>query len=158
MSRKLDEGPDILGAVTFGLIVILLAVLIIVTPGNLLGQFAAFIFDFALVEVYTGFYWWAPQNPATHIGLYNTIFIFFAGTIAINIIVLLLRVLFRDSTRRQIESFGGIIMSAGTTWAAYNLTMHYNFTHFMGYLIVFAGLGLIISSLGAWIVLTMEGS
>jgi hypothetical protein len=158
MTTKIDEGPDILGAVTFGLIIILLAVLFIALPGNLLGQFTAFVLDFAWVQVYTGFYWWAPQNPATHIGLFNAIFLFFAGTIAINIIVLILRVVFRDSTRRQFESFGGIIMSAGTTWAAYNLTMHYNFTHFMGYLIVFAGISLIISSLGSWIVLTMEGS
>jgi len=158
MSRKIDEGPDILGAVTFGLIVILLAVMFIAIPGNIIGQFTAFVLDFALVQVYPGFYWWAPQNPATHIGLYNAIFLFFAATIAINTIVLILRVVFRDSTRRQFESFGGIIMSAGTTWAAYNLTMHYNFTHFMGYLIVFAGISLIISSLGSWLVLTMEGS
>jgi hypothetical protein len=157
MSKKFDEGPDILGAVTFGLIVILLAILFIIIP-SLLSQFIAFITDFGLIEVYTGFYWWAPQTPASHVALYNAFFLFFAGTIAINAIVLGLRVVFRDSPRRQAESLGGVIMSAGTTWAAYNLTTHLNFTHFMGYLIVFAGIGLIISSLGSWIVLTMEGS
>lgn len=157
MSRKLHEGPDILGAVTFGLIVILLAILTVVIP-NLLGSFSAFIFDFAMVQVYPGFYWWAPQNPANHFVLYNAIFLFFAGIIIINSIVLILRIVYRDSPRRQIESLAGIIMSAGTTWAAYNLTMHYNFTHFMGFLIVFAGVSLIISSLGYWLVLNMEGS
>ncbi|MFX0168896.1 MAG: hypothetical protein ACFE89_05985 [Candidatus Hodarchaeota archaeon] len=157
MSRKLHEGPDILGAVTFGLIIILLAILSVVIP-TLLGSFSAFILDFAMVQVYPGFYWWAPQNPANHVVLYNAIFLFFAGIIIINSIVLILRIVFRDSPRRQIESLGGIIMSAGTTWAAYNLTMHYNFTHFMGFLIVFAGVSLIISSLGYWLVLNMEGS
>ena len=157
MARKIDEGPDILGAVTFGLIVILLAGLFILVP-NLLGQLIGFITDFAVIEVYPNYYWWAPQNPANHVTLYNAIFLFFAGTIAINAIVLILRVAFGDSTRRQIESLSGIVMSAGTTWAAYNLLTHLIFTHFIGYLIVFAGLSLIISSLGSWLLLTMKSS
>jgi hypothetical protein len=149
----MHEGPDILGGVTAGLIIILIAILFVITP-NLLGNLLIFITDFAWQEVYPGFIWWAPQNP--HPAVYNTLFIFFLGTLAINIIVLILRVIFRDSYRRQIESIGGIIVSAGVSWAAYNLILNNNFTAFAGWTIVFIGISIIISSLGQWTVRTLE--
>lgn len=145
MGKKMPEGPDILGGVTAGLIIILIAILFVLTP-FLLGHLFNFITNFAWQEVYPGFIWWAPQNP--HPVVYNTLFLFFLGTLVINVIVLILRVIFRDSYRRQIESIGGIIVSIGISWAAYNLTLNNNFTAFAGWTIVFIGVSIIISSLG----------
>lgn len=151
MGKSTKEGPDILGGVTAGLIIILIAVLLVTIP-NLFANIINFFTDIAWSEVFPGFWWWAPQTPTNHLVVYNAIYLFIIGTLVINIVVLILRVIFKDSYQRQIESVGGIIMSAGVTWAAYNLTMSYNVIVFTGYLIVFAGVSVIISSIGHWAV------
>ncbi len=151
MGKTTREDPDILGAVTAGLIIILIAVLIVFTP-NLLAHIINFFVDIAWTEITLGFWWWVPQNPGMHVIVYNAIYQFSLGTVAINVIVLILRVIFRDSYRRQIESIGGIVSSAGVTWAANNLILNNNFTVFSGYFIVFIGVSIIITSLGQWLV------
>ncbi|MFW9832086.1 MAG: hypothetical protein ACFFD8_09975 [Candidatus Thorarchaeota archaeon] len=151
MGTSTKEGPDILGGVTVGLIIILLAIIFVTIP-NIFAHIVNFFTDFAWSELFPQFWWWTPQNPANHIIVYNAIYLFFIGTLVINIVVLILRVIFKDSYRRQIETIGGIVMSAGVTWAAYNLTLSYNLTVFTGYLIVFIGVSVIISSLGQWLV------
>ena len=152
LSKKIDEGPDILGAVTFGLIIILLAIIFIIHP-SFFAQLVAFVTDILWQEVAPGFWWWVPTTPANHIGFYTIIYQFVIGTLIISIVVLILRVIFRDTSRRQIESIGGIIMGAGVVWAAWNLLQPpYAWTVFTGYFIVFAGVSLIISSLGYWFV------
>jgi hypothetical protein len=152
LSRKIDEGPDILGAVTFGLIIILLAIIFVIHP-SFLALFITFVTDIVWQEVVPGFWWWIPSNPSAHIGFYTIIYQLFIGILVINIIVLILRVIFGDSYRRQIESVGGIIMSAGVLWASWNLLQPpHAWTVFTGYFIVFAGVSLIISSLGYWFV------
>ncbi|MDO8122992.1 MAG: hypothetical protein Q6364_01235 [Candidatus Hermodarchaeota archaeon] len=152
LTRKIDEGPDILGAVTFGLIIILLAIIFIIYP-SFFAQLIAFVTDIVWQEVVPGFWWWVPATPANHIGFYTIIYQFTIGTLIISVIVLILRVIFGDTYRRQIESIGGIIMGAGIVWAAWNLLQPpYAWTVFTGYFIVFAGVSLIISSLGYWFV------
>ena len=152
LSRKFDEGPDILGAVTFGLIIILLAIIVIIHP-SFLALFVAFVTDIVWQEVVPGFWWWVPATPSAHIEFYTILNQLFIGIIIINIIVLILRVIFRDSYRRQIESVGGIIFAAGVTWASWNLlNPPYAWHIFSGYFIVFAGVSLIISSIGYWFI------
>ncbi len=155
MSRKTREDPDILGAVTAGLIIILIAVLLVAIP-NLFPSIINFFIDLVWTEVALGFWWWTPATPVAHTVVYNAIFLFCLGTLIINFIVLMLRVIFRDSYRRQIESIGGIIMSAGVTWAAYNYTMTFALTAafavYCGWFIVFIGVSIIISSFGNWVV------
>ncbi|MFW9935102.1 MAG: hypothetical protein ACFFDU_06305 [Candidatus Thorarchaeota archaeon] len=156
MSRKTREETDILGAVTAGLIIILIAVLLVAIP-TLLPSIITFFLDLTWTELTLGLWWWTPTTPGAHTLVYNGIYIFFLGTIVISIIVLILRVLFRDSYRRQIDAIGNIVMSAGVTWAAYAYLQNYALTNafalFCGWFIVFAGVNLIISSLGNWVVL-----
>ncbi len=152
LSRKIDEGPDILGAVTFGLIIILLAIIYIIHP-SFLAQLITLATDIVWQEVVPGFWWWVPATPSAHIEFYTTLYQLFIGIVVINIIVLILRVIFSDSYRRQIESVGGIIFAAGVTWASWNLlTPPYAWHVFTGYFIVFAGVSLIISSIGYWFI------
>ncbi len=155
MSKKTQTDQDILGAVTFGLLIILVAILIVLTP-NIFPAIINFFTDFAFVEVYPGFFFWAPQNPANHLLIYNAIFQFFIGTLVINIVVLFLRIIFQDTYRRQVESVGGIIFSVGAIWAAYNLLINYTttgaITAFGGYILIIGGISLVISSFGQWIV------
>lgn len=155
MSKKTKTDQDILGAVTFGLLIILVAILFVITP-NIIPAIINFVTDFAFLEVYPGFFFWAPQNPANHLLLYNTIFQFFIGTLVINIVVLFLRIIFKDTYRRQVESAGGLIFGIGAIWAAYNLLNNYTlagaFTAFGGYILIIGGLSLVISSFGQWLV------
>lgn len=155
LSRRKREDPDIFGIVTFGLILILLAGLLIAIP-TLFPSIINFVLDMTWTQVAPWIWWWTPATPAAHIIVYNAIYLFSFGTIVINIIVLILRVIFRDSYRRQIESIGGIITSAGTTWAAYAYSLNYlpvtAFATFCGWLIVFLGINIIITSIGHWLV------
>ena len=155
LSRKSREEPDLLGIVTFGLIIILVAVLLVTIPALFPATFNFFL-DLAWTEVAPLFWWWTPTTPAAHTLVYNGIYIFFLGTIVINIIVLLLRVIFRDLTKRQIEAIGGIVMSAGVTWAAYNFSISYTLTNafavFCGWFVAFIGVSILITSFGEWFV------
>ncbi len=155
LSRRTREDPDILGAVTAGLIIILIAVLLVAIP-NLFPSIINFVLDLVWTEVATGFWWWAPATPAVHSIIYNTNYLFFLGILVINIVVLILRVIFRDTYQRQIEAVGGIVTSAGVSWAAYNFiltnTLITAFAVFCGWFVVFMGISVIISSFGYWFV------
>ena len=155
LSKKTREDPDILGAVTAGLIIILVAVFLVTIP-NLFPSTINFFLDLVWTEVAPLFWWWTPATPVAHVVVYNGLYLFFIGTLVISFIVLILRVIFRDSYRRQIESIGGIIMSAGLTWAAYNFTLTFSaitaFAAFCGWFIVFLGISIVISSFGQWVV------
>ena len=155
LSKKTREDPDILGAVTAGLIIILIAVFLVTIP-NLIPSIINFFIDLVWTEVAPLFWWWTPGTPGAHVVVYNAIYLFFIGTLVINFIVLILRVIFRDSYRRQIEAIGSIVMSAGLTWAAYIFTLNYAqvnaFAVFCGWFIVFLGISIVISSFGQWFV------
>ena len=149
MSKRSSEGTDILGLVTFGLILILFVILFWIFP-NLITEFAAFFLDLTFTPVTPWFWFWVPTQP--HLVVYNALYLFFLGTAIINTIVLLLRIVFKDAYRRVLESFGGIIFSIGTTWAAYSLlTGTMNFLVFFGFLVMFGGISLVISSVG-WVI------
>lgn len=147
MGETSSEGPDILGAVTAGLILILIAILFVITP-NFITEFVSFFQDLAAT---LGTWVWPSfslEPTALHPVVYNVIYQFFFGTLIINLLVILLRVIFRDSYRRQLESVGGIIFSTGVIWAAYQLlTGATGFTEFVGYFITFIGVSVVISSL-----------
>jgi len=155
LSRRKREDPDVFGIVTFGFILILLAGLIVTIP-TLFPSIINFVFDMVWTQVTPGIWWWAPATPVAHVIVYNAMYLFFLGTIIINIIVLVLRVVFRDTYRRQIESIGGIISSAGITWAAYAYSLNYlpvtAFATFCGWLIVFIGINVIVTSIGNWLI------
>ncbi|MFX1318497.1 MAG: hypothetical protein ACFE9D_10765 [Promethearchaeota archaeon] len=157
MNKRKREDPDVFGIVTFGFILILLAGLLVAIP-TLLPSIINFLLDMVFTQVTPGIWWWTPTTPAAHAIVYNAMYLFFLGTIIINIIVLVLRVVFRDSYRRQIESIGGIISSAGITWAAYMYSLNYlpvtAFVTFCGWLIVFLGINMIVTSIGHWLIST----
>ncbi|MFX1566271.1 MAG: hypothetical protein ACFFCH_09790 [Promethearchaeota archaeon] len=155
MSKKSHQDPDIIGIINAGLILILIAVFLVFRP-LLIPTGFNFILDLRWLEVSPGIFWWSPQTPGAHVYVYETMYLFFLGTIIISFIVLALRVVFRDNYDRQIEGIGSIIMSAGITWAAYNLFFNYTpitaFTVFSGWFIVFVGVSIIIQSFGHWVV------
>lgn len=151
MSQSKREKTDVLGLVNVGLVMILVSVLFILFFGTgeaLVLAWAQFFGDFALQVFPTGMAFFVLQHPANHPLVLAFIFWFFAGTVIISVVVLILRVVFRDTYRRQLESAAGVIWSAGIAWAAYQLSVFaMAFHQFIGYLIVFAGLSLVTSSL-----------
>jgi hypothetical protein len=147
------ERRDVLGLVNAGLILILVSVLLLIVfvPFDQIAlQWAAFFSDIKpYVVPSNGFLVFYLEHWNTHLQVYLFIYMFFLGTVAISVIVLILRVIFKDTYRRQVESASGVIWSAGMAWAAYQLLAIPDFllSTFGGYLIVFAGLSLITSSL-----------
>jgi ABC-type Mn2+/Zn2+ transport system permease subunit len=151
MSQRRREKNDVLGLVNLGLILILVSVLLLTvfgTGANLVLAWSTFLSDFTIQEIFPGFSFFNLQHPEMHGVLYTFIYWFFLGTVIISVIILILRVIFKDTYRRQVESAGGIVWSAGMAWTAYLLmTLAISFPTFVGYLIVFGGLSLITSSL-----------
>jgi hypothetical protein len=151
MSHRRREKNDVLGLVNLGLILILVSVLLLTvfgTGANLELAWRTFFSDFTIKEIFPGFSFFDLQTQSAHLLVLSFIYLFFLGTVIISAIILILRVVFKDTYRRQVESAGGIVWSAGMAWAAYLLmTLAISFPTFVGYLIVFAGLSLITSSL-----------
>jgi hypothetical protein len=151
LSPRKHEKNDVLGLVNVGLILILVSALFLTvfrTGEGLVLAWGAFFGDLAIQEIFPGFSFFNLQHPELHFTFYSFIYLFFLGTVIISAIILILRVVFKDTYRRQVESAGGIIWSAGMAWAAYQLmVLAISFPTFVGYLIVFAGLSLITSSL-----------
>jgi hypothetical protein len=130
---------------------ILVSVLFIVVFGTgeaLVLAWTQLFGDFDLQVFPSGMALFVLQHPALHSKVFSFIFLFFLGTVIISVIVLILRVVFRDTYRRQLESAAGVVWSAGMAWAAYELSIFAIYFHqFIGFLIVFAGLSVITSSL-----------
>jgi hypothetical protein len=146
LKEKTHEDTDILGYATGGLILIMFSILFVIIP-NLIGEFSSFFFDLTFTQVTPLFWFWLPSSP--HPVVYNALFLIFTGATIINCIILLLRLAFRDTASRVLESFSGIIFAAGTTWAAYSLlTSSMIFSVFIGHLILFGGVSIVISGLG----------
>jgi len=146
LKEKIQEDTDVLGYATAGLILIMFSIVFVIIP-NLIGEFAAFFFDLTFTQITPMFWFWLPSSP--HPVLYNAFFLIFLGATIINCIILMLRLIFRDTSRRVLESFGGIIFAAGTTWAAYSLlTGSMIFSVFFGHLVLFGGVSIVISGLG----------
>jgi hypothetical protein len=134
---------------------ILISVLFIVVFGTgeaLVLAWGQLFGDFVIQVFPTGMALIVLQHPALHFKVFSFIYLFFLGTVIISVIVLILRVIFKDTYRRQLESAAGVIWSAGIAWAAYELLiLAIAFHQFVGFLIVFAGLSLISSSLAYFV-------
>lgn len=106
VSKKRDEKVDMLGLVSLGFFFIFVGAIWIVTP-NLTEEVVDFFKDFQLVKITQNIVFPAPAQ--SHPVVYTAAMQFCLTFGAFQIIILILRFVFRDSLKRKAETFSGIV-------------------------------------------------
>lgn len=116
LSEKKKE--NLLSGIYIGSILIILAVIYIATlPVSLWDEIVNFFSSLTLAPVPgTGIALPAPSNPASHMELYTAAFIFTIAVGAIEIVVLVLRVLMNSPMPRKAETIENIVFWLGTSY------------------------------------------
>lgn len=116
LSEKRKE--NLLSGIYIGSIFIILAVIYIASlPASLWDQIVDFFSSLTLAPVPgTGIALPAPSNPAAHIPLYTAAFEFTIAVGAIEIVVLILRVLMNSPLPRRAETIENIVFWLGTSY------------------------------------------
>jgi len=104
------KGTDWIGLVSLGFFLIIIGAVFVVTP-DLTEQIKAFFKDFHLAEAYPNIKLPAPKSP--HPTIYEAITNFCYAFGASQIIILILRFAFKDSSSRKAETASGIIFWFG---------------------------------------------
>jgi len=105
--RRHPERVDLLGLVSFGFFLILIGILWIGTP-NLTNEIIAFFKDFQLVQLTEHIILPAPAQVHSHSVVYTTALQFCLTFGVFQMVILVLRFVFRDSLRRKAETFSGV--------------------------------------------------
>jgi hypothetical protein len=116
LSEKRKE--NLLSGIYIGSILIILAVIYIASlPVSLWDEIVNFFSSLTLAPVPgTGIALPAPSNPASHMELYTAAFIFTLAVGAIEIVVLVLRVLMNSPMPRKAETIENIVFWLGTSY------------------------------------------
>jgi hypothetical protein len=116
LSEKKKE--NLLSGIYIGSILIILAVIYIATlPVSLWDEIVNFFSSLTLAPVPgTGIALPAPSNPASHMELYTAAFIFTIAVGAIEIVVLVLRILMNSPMPRKAETIENIVFWLGTSY------------------------------------------
>jgi hypothetical protein len=116
LSEKKKE--NLLSGIYIGSILIILAVIYIASlPVSLWDEIVNFFSSLTLAPVPgTGIALPAPSNPASHMELYMAAFIFTIAVGAIEIVVLVLRVLMNSPMPRKAETIENIVFWLGTSY------------------------------------------
>jgi len=103
--RRHPEGVDLLGLVSFGFFLILIGILWIGTP-NLTNEIIEFFKDFQLVHLTEHIILPAPVH--NHPVVYTAAMQFCLTFGVFQLVILVLRFVFRDSLKRKAETFSGV--------------------------------------------------
>jgi hypothetical protein len=116
LSEKKKE--NLLSGIYIGSILIILAVIYIASlPVSLWDEIVNFFSSLTLAPVPgTGIALPAPSNPASHMELYMAAFIFTVAVGAIEIVVLVLRILMNSPMPRKAETIENIVFWLGTSY------------------------------------------
>ena len=146
-SGRYSEVLDRLGFVSFGFFLIIVGVIFLITP-NLHEEAVAFFQDFKLEEVYPNVYFPAPAS--SHPIIYRAAMRFCIAYALFQIAILALKFVLRDSLDSKAETLSGIVFWLGAGYLLNMLSVEtINWFPFLGGLIIFAGLSLVVRSLFA---------
>jgi len=136
---------DRLGFVSFGFFLILVGTIYLITP-NCYDEFVAFFKDFKLMKVAPNMYFPAPAS--NHPVVYGAVMKFCFAFGLFQIVLLCLRFALRDTLSRKAETLSGIIFWLGAGFLS-NMLLAENigWFAFLGGLIIFVGLSLVVRSL-----------
>ena len=145
-NERRREAQDKLGLVSFGFFILLIGVIWVITP-NLFEKVIDFFKDFKLEEeIFPNVSLPAPAGP--HPVVYTALarFCFVFGLFQIAILVL--RIFFRESLDKVAGAFSGIVFWLGAGYVSNLLAARtIDWFGFIGWLIVFIGLSLVVRSL-----------
>ena len=154
MSEKQSAKTDILGIVTFGLFLIIVAVIFMSTP-DLLDRIIDFFRDFTLQQLAPYIYLPAPKSD--HPTLYTAVFQFCLAFATIHIPILGARFLLKESVNRKAETISSILFWFGAAWIInLLLTIDIAWYTFLGYLIALIGVSIVTRSIIILIALTLH--
>ena len=144
-SKKQVKRADILGLISFGFFLILVGVIFINTP-NLIDEIQNFFTDFNLVEVYSNVFLPAPRT--SHPVIYTAVAEFSFAFGLIQIILLGLRFIVRDTLSRKAETFASIFFWLGMG-LGFNMLAAEQIGWFalVAWFIIFVGLTILIRSM-----------
>ena len=138
---------DVPGLVSFGFFLVLLGAIYLSTP-NAVDAIRALIDDFTLVEIPGSPRWVFPAPASNHPVIYGSVERFCFAFGASQVIVLILRFVYRSSLSRKAKSVSDVFFWLGAAYIADLLkTGVLNWFMFWSGFIIFAGLSLIIRSL-----------
>jgi len=145
LDEKRLKGMDILGLASFGVFLVLIGVIFVITP-NLGDEIGDFIKDFETVEVYPDVD--LPKPASNHPVLYTAVAQFSIVYGLFHIALLILRLYFGDYLKRKAGTLSGVVFWLG---AGYLLTIlsadNIGWFAFLSWLIIFIGLSLVVRSL-----------
>ena len=147
MSRRerRREEPDKLSFASLGFCLLLIGVILIITP-NLFQKVIDFFKDFEIAEISSKIFLPAPvhHHPVVYSSFARFCFVF--GLF--QIVILVLRFLFREPLNRVAGTFSGIVFWLGAGFFSNLLAAEaIEWFGFLGWLIVFGGLSLVVRSL-----------
>lgn len=105
-----DHHRDDTGWISFGAILIIIAVIYLRTP-NLVQEVKAFVSDFHLVEVFQNFWWYVPST--NHPALYAAAEQFCYAFGLVQLVILGLKFARGSSTHAKAETFSSIVFWLG---------------------------------------------
>jgi hypothetical protein len=144
-----DKKENLLTAIYVGSIFIILAVIYIIhLPSSLWDRIVDFFSSLTLAPVPgTGIALPAPSNPAAHIELYTAAFQFTIALGAIEIAILVIRILWHSPVARKAETLENIVFWLGTSYLIItylvNMTLAAEWFVFWAGIILIFGLALV---------------
>jgi len=106
----------IFSAISFGFFLLLLGALFVSTP-DLFGKIISFFEDLGLDEIgNSGVFLPAPEDPRSHLALYNVMGLVSIASVVFQAIMLLLRFALQSSWPKRSETMGSLVYWIGTTF------------------------------------------
>ena len=136
------ENRDILDLVTFGLFLLLIGVMLIVTP-DLLDRGYDFFLDLELRGLYPNIYLPAPKSD--HTILFTALSQFCFVFAILHVPILVARFILKDPADKKAGTISGLIFWFGAAWIINQfIIMEINWFTFLGYLIALIGACIVI--------------
>jgi hypothetical protein len=143
--KKGSKGTDWLGLISFGFFLILVGTILTVTP-NFTEEVISFFKDFHLANVTSKIVFPAPES--NHPVVYTAAMQFCLVFGAFQIVILTLRFVFHESSKRKIETLSGIVFWFTVGFFLYLLTNEViGWFGFIAGVIISIGLTIIVSNI-----------
>jgi len=148
------QKEGLLSAVSAGVFLLLIGVIILATPG-LVDKIVAYFQDFALVStrfIGIDFSLPAPVHPANHLTVYQATLRFCVAWGVFEVVLLALRLWFRSSVRKKGETMSNIVFWLGTAYITQTMLNTSALTpdrwfQFWAILVVVLGISLVVRAL-----------
>ncbi len=152
------QREGLLGAVSAGMFLLLIGIIVLATPG-LVEKIVAYFQDFTLVStrfIGTDFSLPAPERPTNHLAVYQATLQFCIAWGVFEVLLLALRFWFRSSVRKKGETISNIVFWLGTAYIIQTMLItmpssiplsHGRWFEFWAILVVMLGVSLVVRAL-----------